>query len=618
MACSSQPTSINTPSPTEITQSSSTSIPTSVPTSTPARFPAGWFTYSRNSNERIQDMSFDNDGFLWAATDGGLVKWNTTDSTYQKFTTFDGLPSNQVTGVHVDDSGVVWVGTAGGGIASYINNKFIVYKPAQPAIEAEGEITDIVQDSKGTIWFSCSGTGGIGVGWVILPHAGNCWLVFNEEDKSVSAPSDNQSAHWAAESTPGFKALLEEIQPLSSQNNIFFITAVTTDKNGGVWIGTWNSGVIYFDGETYKYFSIKQGVMGNSPYQEPYVMDIVIDHNNTIWFATLGGILNYDGLQTKSYKNSPPAISVTIAPDNSVWAGTQSNGIFHLEGENWVSYRTEDKMPSIIRDIAFTNNGAAWLATGEGVVYADGVSVKIMTKEDGFPSFDIRFVGVAPDQSLWVGAIGCVIQFEQKKPSRYCASENKNGLTGNDFSELYDIEFDNNGVWVAAYGTWYFDGKHWKEYTSDINYEIYNVVRSEHLAISQKLGVWADESYFHEDSWKYYNAYHGFNTQSIAIAPNGDVWVVISGVIKSFDGDNWEIHSIIPGAATNIAFSKDGNLWIGTSMGAYEFDLANQTLSHYTIDDGLAGNIIYKIFTATDGSVWFLTSDGLTRFSNEK
>ena len=134
----------------------------------PTGFPTGWFTYGRNSNEWVQDLSFDSDGFLWAATDGGLVKWNPTDGTYQKFTRANGLPSSQVTGVYIDSDGVVWIGTAGGGIASFENNEFHVY---QSTTDAEDAITDIIQDSQGTVWFSNRGTGGIGAGWITLPHA---------------------------------------------------------------------------------------------------------------------------------------------------------------------------------------------------------------------------------------------------------------------------------------------------------------------------------------------------------------------------------------------------------------------------------------------------------------
>jgi ligand-binding sensor domain-containing protein len=608
--------STNTPLPRHVIQSTNTPISTLVPTLTPTGFSTGWFTYGKNSNEWVQDLSFDSNGFLWAATDGGLVKWNPIDGTYQKFTRANDLPSSQVTGVYVDSDGVVWIGTAGGGIASFENNEFTEY---QSATDSEEAITDIIQDSQGTIWFSNRGTGGIALGWITLPHTrGNGWLTITKDDQVLSTPSDKQSANWP-DSNPEFEALSKEMYDLWV-SDIFFITVATPDKNGGLWIGTWNHGVIYFNGQTYEYFSVKDGSTGNSPYYGIYISDIEIDHNGTIWFATFEGIFSYDGIQTEMYANAPGAISIAIAPDNSLWVGTVSSGISHFDGTDWHAYRTDDKMPSTIHDIASTSNGGIWLATDRGAIFTDGHSWRAINDIDGLPIRRVKFVGVAPDQSLWIGTEeGCIIKFEAQESNWYCDDEFK-GLDVNSFRELDDIAFDEHGgVWVISYGVWYFDGDTWTEYLCDSDFKIFDVIRSEHIAISPKLGVFTDASYFDGENWKYYNKHE---TRGIAIAPDGDVWVAIRGTIKSYNGVDWEVRTKLPDNnynmlddITDMAFAKDGHLWIATGEGAYEYDVLNDSLMHYTVADGLAGNVVNKIHMANDGAIWFLTNGGLTRFS---
>lgn len=589
----------------------------SLPTLAPADFPTGWFTYGRNSNEWIQDLSFDSNGFLWAATDGGLVKWDPTDGTYQKFTRANGLPSSQVTGVYVDSDGVVWIGTAGGGIASFENDEFKVYRSAT---DTEKAITDIIQDSQGTIWFSNHGTGGIAVGWITLPHAqGYGWETITKTGQVLSTPSDEQSANWP-DSNPEFEDLSKEISALWSSNT-FFITVATPDQNGGLWIGTWDHGVIHFDGKNHEFFSVIDGATGNSPYYGEYVFDIEVDHNGTIWFVSFGGISSYDGTQTKMYTTTQSGISIAIAPDNSIWIGTVSSGISHFDGTNWHNHRTNDKMPSTIHDIASTSNGGIWLATDRGVMFTDGHSWRMLNEIDGLPIRRVRFVGVTPDQSLWIGTEeGCVIKFDQQESSWYCDLE-LNGPEHNAFAELDDIAFDERGrVWVTSYGVCYFDGETWTEYLCDSECKNYSVLRSEHIAISPKFGVFLDRSYFDGENWEYYT--RSINTGGIAIAPDGNVWVAIKGTIRSYDGVDWEVQTKLPDDfynllddITDMAFAKDGHLWIATGEGVYEYDVLDKSLIHYTVVDGLAGNVVNKIHIANDGAIWFLTNGGLTRFS---
>ncbi|MBE9479550.1 MAG: hypothetical protein IMY80_06245, partial [Chloroflexi bacterium] len=483
----------------------------------------------------------------------------------------------------------------------------------------EDAITDIIQDSQGTIWFSNRGTGGIAVGWITLPHAqGHGWETITKTGQVLSTPSDEQSANWP-DSNPEFDVLSKEIQALWS-SNIFYITVATPDKNGGLWIGTWNHGVIYFDGKTYEYFSVKDGATGSSPYYGESVLDIEIDHNGTIWFATFEGIFSYDGIQTKMYANAPGAISIAVAPDNSVWVGTPSSGISHFDGTEWHAHRTDDQMPSTIYDIASTINGGIWLATDRGVIFTDGHSWRTLNYVDGLPIYP-KFVGVAPYQSLWIGTEeGCVIKFDAQESSWYCDGE-VNGLDNIAFTELDDIAFDERGgVWVTSYGVFYFDGETWTEYLCDSDFRIYDVIRSDHIAISPKLGVFTDRSYFDGENWKFYNPLE--ETGGIAIAPDGDVWVAIKGTIKSYNGVDWKVQTKLPDNfhnllddITDMAFAKDGHLWIATGEGAYEYDVLNNSLMQYTVVDGLAGNVVTKIHMANDGAIWFLTNSGLTRFS---
>jgi hypothetical protein len=51
---------------------------------------------------------------LWAATSGGLFRWDDGTEVYQRFTNADGLQSIDLTTAGVDRAGDIWAGASGG------------------------------------------------------------------------------------------------------------------------------------------------------------------------------------------------------------------------------------------------------------------------------------------------------------------------------------------------------------------------------------------------------------------------------------------------------------------------------------------------------------------------
>jgi sugar lactone lactonase YvrE len=68
----------------------------------------------------------------------------------------------------------------------------------------------------------------------------------------------------------------------------------------------------------------------------------------------------------------------------------------------------------------------------------------------------------------------------------------------------------------------------------------------------------------------------------------------------------------------DMAFEKDGNLWAVGAQGVFKIDPINNTLTKYTMEDGLPNNDIRSVAVAGDGALWFGTKGyGATRFDGE-
>ena len=57
---------------------------------------------------------------IWAATEGGVLRYDGSKGSYTRFTRIDGLAGNQVLSTVEDKEGNLWFGTGGDGLSKFI------------------------------------------------------------------------------------------------------------------------------------------------------------------------------------------------------------------------------------------------------------------------------------------------------------------------------------------------------------------------------------------------------------------------------------------------------------------------------------------------------------------
>jgi ligand-binding sensor domain-containing protein len=82
-----------------------------------------WTTYT--AMNWVQDLLLDSDD-VWAASEGGVYRYDLKDSTYTTYTNLNGLAGNYVLCIERDASGNLWFGTDGDGLSKWVEGSGIV------------------------------------------------------------------------------------------------------------------------------------------------------------------------------------------------------------------------------------------------------------------------------------------------------------------------------------------------------------------------------------------------------------------------------------------------------------------------------------------------------------
>jgi ligand-binding sensor domain-containing protein len=288
------------------------------------------------------------------------------------YTESDGLVSNFVYAIAIDDEGNKWFGTSKG-ISRFNDSEWKSYDIQTTVNHCDSHISSVAIDNEGNKWFGSDGT--------IIRFKDPIWINYNEEINSDLVGDivvDSMGNIWAAAQTL-FGAGGVYVYDGKNWNHFFESTAlanaIAIDDEGNKWVGFEGNGVARFNDTIWTYYTIEDGLVSNE------VWDVAVDLSGNKWFATYAGVSKYDGI-------------------------------------NWISYTTEDGLVSnIVHAIEIDDEGNIWFGTGEGVSKFDGTNWTNYTKEDGLISLDVRAIAIDDEGDIWFGTMGGVSKLSEQETS---------------------------------------------------------------------------------------------------------------------------------------------------------------------------------------------------------
>ena len=194
----------------------------------------------------------DSEGEVWVGTADKGIAHLAEQKIVRVFNTQDpGLTSDSIYALFVPTDGSVWVGTDRGLDHFQNNGEWAHYTIGNPFTDSFEFITDLAEDTSGAIWVSAQGEGAL-----VRRFFEGSWTQYADGEPGVLFPQD-------------------------------YIQTITAGSDGSLWFGSYFHGAARFDGETWSLFGIQDGLI------HPNVLDIYIDDNGAVWFATSGGVTRY-------------------------------------------------------------------------------------------------------------------------------------------------------------------------------------------------------------------------------------------------------------------------------------------------------------------------------------
>ena len=344
----------------------------------------------------INSIVEDEAGNLWIATAfEGVSRYD--GERFERFTDLHGLAGNNVHDLLVDREGMLWVG-AWGGLSRYDGGRF-TNLTVHDGLPSNG-VMSISEDREGTLWVGTwSGLCRYDETGIAIVYPHYTWATHEDRDGNLWLGGDSEKGVCRYD---GSGLTCFDIDDDSR------IHSILEDRDGLLWIGTGYSGLIRFDGERFKKYTVQDG-RGDEA-----VWAIFEDRDGILWIGTESGISRFDGDRLTSYTTDdglPDDRVHAVAQDRSghLWFGT-SGGLSRFDGERFRNYTIRDGLPhDRVMSIVEDRDGTLWIGTfGGGVIRFDGRVFQRLTKRDGLINNTVQQITLTRDGSVWIATEGGV------------------------------------------------------------------------------------------------------------------------------------------------------------------------------------------------------------------
>lgn len=535
-----------------------------------------WGTDEGLPGGAVISMTQTQDGYLWMATQYGLVRFDGI-----RFDVFDesalpGLDSSAIAFLFEDSRGNLCVGTENAGVA-LIKPGGQVHSLKIWSDAPRGKLVSATETPDGAVWLYTSD----GQLSRYRDERGDVWAVGATVWSSTRVVMADETGTLRIGTDTELRVIpsVTSMQPPNlppPEVLSIKVDYLLNSQHGGYWrlaggrVEKWRS-------------NVQERDLGPYPWGGVPVATACEDSQGNLIVGTRGsGVFWYDNdgqAHRVSGLSHNTVLSLCVDREGSLWVGTDGRGLNRVKRTAFELL--EETRGVTVKTLCDDGEGGVFLGTFGGGVrhWKDGVQRQLGV-EQGLTSLFLGSVLRDRDEMLWAGVFG--IGLLQLQEGRF---QQPLGMGGRGWAVSAIYQDRAGQLWVGTQtGLWRWDGQSWKGYTTRHGLSS-DVVRA--LADDAEGNLW-------------------IGTEGGGLNRLRDEQIVVFGKQES---------GLPSQNVSSLLVDIDGVLWIGTSGGLARFHTNSWT--RYTRSEGLVSHSIGYLIEDEQGYLWMGSNAGLMRASKK-
>ncbi len=370
----------------------------------------------------------------------------------------------------------------------------------------------------------------------------------------------------------------------------------------------------------HKTFSSSDGLV------QSQISDILQDSYGYIWFATMGGVSRWDGVNfenftTKNGLSATQVLDMVEGTDSTMYFCTFGKGITTFKNNKFDTLTTNDGLLSNFVSRVFIHNNQIYAVSGGDLQLYQKHHFVNFGKELGIPTLPISDIIFSDNGEIILGTFSGIYFYNNGLQKHYTS---KDGLNSNYVTRILIDDKNNiivgtdkgpNKITNGIVSTVYFNNKPINAFIQDVygtdNNEIfYASAKGVYKEKNNKVTLIDDQNGLTNNvTWKIFEdknhlLYFGSNGFGFSIYENEKIINY-----KDFPGISSNI-------ITSIMQSKNGYFIISTPKSVFYFNpIKNKIIKHFP---NLATGSIYTVNEFLDDQVFITTEQGYIKINKNK